>query len=43
VAVDLDQDDDADRLWEIITERLRVELIDGANMDATPLSPDSLG
>jgi len=28
VAVDLDQDDDADALWTIIVERLRVEWID---------------
>jgi hypothetical protein len=28
IAVDLDQDDDADALWAIIVERLRVEWID---------------
>jgi hypothetical protein len=43
VAVDLDQDDDADRLWEIITERLQIDWIDGPKTDVLPLSPDSFG
>jgi hypothetical protein len=38
VAVDLDQDDDADALWEVIADRLQVEWID-PNVSVTPTLP----